>query len=448
MLYVVGIGPGKEDLLTLRAVRILKEADVVLGHRSYLSRVLDIINPNAEIIESRMGKELERVKIAVKLSKNKKVCLVSGGDPSIYGMTSLLLEYLMKNKINLKFEVIPGVTALSSANPLLGCPVSGDHCVVSLSDLLTPWECIERSLISALLGDFVVVIYNPSSKRRKKNLEKAMKIILRFRGNVPIGCVKNAEREGTEIWISNPIEIMENLDRVDMHTILFVSNYETVFDSNILLTPRGYSNKYSISENEKRVIESSGAKTKEAITIAKSSAKVAEVLLQNFDGVEKFIMERCLVATADPSILSILKFNRIEEVINAIKNCKKIIVDVEMVKAGIYGRAKDKEILVASKLGKNEEKTLVSSGIDKLKNDIKSQFVAIGNAPSALEELCKLIENGTTPSAIVATPVGFTNAVKAKDMLSELDLPYIVSKGPRGGSNLCVAIVNALLSLG
>ncbi len=440
MLYIVGIGPGKEDLLTLRAVEVLKRADVVLGHKSYVNRILNVINRKAEVLESSMGKELERVKIAVELSKEKEVCLVSGGDPSIYGMTSLVLEYLMKNGIEIKFEVVPGITALSAASPLLGCPVSGDHCVVSLSDLLTPWECIERRLASALIGDFVVVIYNPSSRRRKKNLEKAMELVLRLRGNVPVGCVRNAERDGTEVWITSAKGIIEMADKIDMHTILFISSHDTIVEK-YMLTPRGYSNKYTISED--CVKEASGAKTEEGISIAKKSASLAKKMLLKFEGVEKFVAERCLVATADPSVLSILRFNRTEEVMKGLKSCEKIIVDVEMVKAGLRA---DKEVLVASKLGEKSKKTVVSSGIRKLEDEIDSQFVAIGNSPSALDELCNLIEEGVKPSAIVATPVGFTNASPAKDRLMEFDLPYITTKGARGGSTLCVAIVNALLA--
>ncbi len=436
-LYVVGIGPGKEDLLTLRAKKALGEAEVVLGHRTYVRRVIDAISPEAEVIESQMGKEVERVKLAVELSKSRKVCLVSGGDPSVYGMASLVVEYVLKNKIEVNMEIIPGVTALSAASPLLGCPVSGDHCVISLSDLLTPWEVIERRLVSAVLGDFVIVIYNPSSKRRRNNLVRAMEVIQRLRGDVAVGCVRNAEREKTEVWITKPSEIIKNPERVDMHTILFVSSHETLSLNNKLLTPRGYSRKYAICTNDKAV-KASGAKTRDGVEIAKSSAKIAGELIQNGD-LRSFVAERCLVATADPSFVGLLRFNREEEVLEAARKCD-FVVDVEMVKAGI--RAKN--VLVASKAGDASGKTVTASGIRKL--DVRGKFVAIGNAPSALEELCRLIDEGIEPSAVVATPVGFTNAARSKEELMKRDLPWIVVAGARGGSTLCVAIVNALLA--
>ncbi len=241
-LYVVGTGPGDIELLTLKAKRVLEESEFVLGHKTYIDRIRHIVK--GKIIESGMGEEVERVKKAVQLAESHIVSLVSGGDPSIYGMASLVAEYVYSLGLNVDFEVVPGVTALCSASPLLGCAVSGDHAVVSLSDLLTPWEVVRNRLRKALEGDFVVVIYNPSSRRRVNKLLKAMEIVLEVRGNVPIGVVKNASRSGEEVFITSPKDIMDNPERIDMHTILFVSNSETVVLNGKMVTPRGYSRKY------------------------------------------------------------------------------------------------------------------------------------------------------------------------------------------------------------
>ena len=241
-LYVVGIGPGNPELLTLKAKRVLEESEFVLGHKTYVERIRHIVR--GRIIESRMGEEVERVKKAVQLAKSHIVSLVSGGDPSIYGMAPLVAEYVHSLGLDIDFEVIPGVTALCSASPLLGCAVGGDHAVVSLSDLLIPWEIIEKRLRNALEGDFVVVIYNPSSRKRVNKLVKAMEIVLEVRGNVPIGVVKNASRSGEEVFITYPKEIIENPSKIDMHTILFVSNSETIILDGKMITPRGYSRKY------------------------------------------------------------------------------------------------------------------------------------------------------------------------------------------------------------
>ncbi len=241
-LYVVGIGPGDPELLTLKAKRVLEESEFVLGHKTYVERIRHMVK--GKIIESKMGEEVERVKKAVQLARSHIVSLVSGGDPSIYGMASLVAEYVYSLGLDIDFEVIPGVTALCSASPLLGCAVSGDHAVVSLSDLLTPWEIIEKRLRNALEGDFVVVIYNPSSRKRTDKLVKAMEIVLEIRGNVPIGVVKNATRSGEEVFITYPKDIIRDPSKIDMHTILFVSNSETTILNGRMITPRGYSRKY------------------------------------------------------------------------------------------------------------------------------------------------------------------------------------------------------------
>jgi precorrin-3B C17-methyltransferase len=244
-LYVIGTGPGDPELLTVRATKALNEADYILGHRKYIEMISGVIK-GKKVIKSCMGKEVERVKLALELAKDSVVALVSGGDPSIYGIYSLVEEYVLKNDLSVEMEVIPGVTALCAASPLLGSPVSGDHAVISLSDLLTPWEEIERRLIHALRGGFVVVIYNPSSRKRKSNLIWAMEIVLRVRGDVYVGIVRDAFRDGESSMVMQVSEILKEPEIVDMSTILFVSGEETIFERGRMLTPRGYAGKYSL----------------------------------------------------------------------------------------------------------------------------------------------------------------------------------------------------------
>ena len=242
-LYIVGIGPGDIELLTIKAVKALKESEYVLGHKTYLERIKSLIE-GKKIVESGMGREVERVKLAVKLAEKSIVSLVSGGDPSVYGMLPLVVEYILKKGIDINYEVIPGVTALCAASPLLGSPICGDHVVISLSDLLTPWEKIEKRLLHALKGDFVIAIYNPSSRRRRPNLIRAMEIVLRERGDVAVGIVKNAYREGCEVKVRRVSEIIKNPEIVDMNTILFITNSETLIKGGKVVALRGYSNKY------------------------------------------------------------------------------------------------------------------------------------------------------------------------------------------------------------
>ncbi|MEM2458484.1 MAG: precorrin-3B C(17)-methyltransferase, partial [Archaeoglobaceae archaeon] len=180
-LYVVGIGPGSKELLTLKAYEALKNADVVIGHRRYIELIKDLVK--GEIIESAMRKELDRVKKAIELAKDKKVCLVSGGDPCIYGIASLVEEFIATNSIEIDYEIIPGITALNAANSLLGCAVSGDHAVISLSDQLVDWGKIEHRLRVMLRSDVPIAIYNPSSLKRADNLKKALEIVFSERGD-------------------------------------------------------------------------------------------------------------------------------------------------------------------------------------------------------------------------------------------------------------------------
>jgi len=242
-LYIVGIGPGCKELMTVKAKKAIESSDYVIGHKRYVDFVRDLVK--GKIIVSGMGKEVERVKLAVELARNNIVSLVSGGDPNIYGIAPLVVEYIQSNNISVDYEVIPGVSALNSASPLLGSPISGDHAVISLSDLLVPWETIEKRLRKALEGDFVIAIYNPSSKKRKGNLERAMKIVMEYKGDTFVGVVKNACRDGEEVRIMKCSEVI-NSDFVDMSTIIFVPNSETIIKNGIMLTPRGYSRKYEV----------------------------------------------------------------------------------------------------------------------------------------------------------------------------------------------------------
>lgn len=243
-LYVVGIGPGCEEMLTLRAKVVLESSDYVIGHKTYLNFVRHILK--GEVIESGMGREVERVKQAVQLAGDgHMVSLVSGGDPSIYGLASLVAEFVYRNRLNLDYEVIPGISAINSASPLFGSAISGDHAVISLSDLLTPWHVIERRLRKALEGDFVIAIYNPSSRRREGNLRRAMEIVMEYRGDCFVGVAKNVCRENEQALVMRVSEVVES-GVVDMHTLLIIPSTESMVDGNMIITPRGYSRKYEL----------------------------------------------------------------------------------------------------------------------------------------------------------------------------------------------------------
>ncbi len=190
-----------------------------------------------------MKKEIERAEKAINCALNgKKVGVISTGDVGIYGMAGLIFELVEKKKIlnKIRIEVIPGVSAFNAAASLLGAPIMHDFAVISLSDLLTPWEVIEKRLKNAADGDFVIAIYNPKSKKRIEHFEKAINIIKKYRNNdTPVGIVKNALRDGEQITITTLNKALD--EDVDMNTVVIIGNSETkILDYQYIITPRGY----------------------------------------------------------------------------------------------------------------------------------------------------------------------------------------------------------------
>lgn len=242
-LYIVGIGPGAVEHLTKKAQEALLESEYVIGNDTYLDQIADIIK-NSRVIRSRMGGEVERAKKAVELAKEHVVSIISGGDANVYGMAGLVFEVAEKEN-DIEIEVIPGVTALNAAASLLGAPIVNDFAVISLSDLLTPMDTIERRLRSAAEADFVIAIYNPKSWRRKQNFARAIEIIRKYRSDeTPVGIVKNATRKGEKVISTSLGRIMAYNDEIDMSTIVLIGNSESRAWNNRIITPRGYQRKY------------------------------------------------------------------------------------------------------------------------------------------------------------------------------------------------------------
>jgi precorrin-3B C17-methyltransferase len=239
----VGIGPGAVEHLTKKAERVLLGSEYVVGNGTYLDQVADIIK-GAKVIRSGMGGEVERARKAVELSREHIVSIISGGDANVYGMAGLVLEVAEKEG-DVEVEIIPGVTALSAAASLLGAPVVSDFAVISLSDLLTPIDVIERRLNSAAESDFVIAIYNPKSRNRRQNFGKAVEIIRKYRSDdTPVGIVKNATREGETVVATTLGKIMDYNETIDMSTLVLIGNSESRLWGNRIITPRGYQRKY------------------------------------------------------------------------------------------------------------------------------------------------------------------------------------------------------------
>ncbi len=226
--------------MTPKARQKIETADVVIGYKTYIELIKTIVKPEAEVVSGTMGREVDRAKAAVaKVLEGKAVVVVSSGDPGVYGMAGIVLEVAALEKADIPIEVIPGVTAATMAASQLGAPLVTDFAVISLSDLLTPWDFIEKRLNNAAEADFVIVLYNPQSLGRKKPLAKAHQILLKYRSkDTPVGIVKQAGRKGESSKVTTLKELL-NYD-VDMATTIIVGNSTTKVVNGCMVTPRGY----------------------------------------------------------------------------------------------------------------------------------------------------------------------------------------------------------------
>lgn len=226
--------------MTLKARQEIEDADVIIGYKTYVNIIRRIIKSHTEVLSGNMGQEVDRGRIAIqKASENKRVVVVSSGDPGIYGMAGVVLEVSAKQNADLPIEIVPGVTAATAAAATLGAPLVGDFAVISLSDILTPWSLIERRLRAASESDFAIVLYNPQSKSRKRPLAKAHKILLEYHDpKTPIGIVKKAKRDGETTTITYLKDLLNY--EIDMATVLVIGNSTTYKMNDKLVTPRGY----------------------------------------------------------------------------------------------------------------------------------------------------------------------------------------------------------------
>lgn len=237
-LYVIGIGPGGEENMTLRAVKALRNCECVAGYSLYLSLINNLIKDKT-LIETGMTQETIRCTAARDAAlSGKRVAVVSSGDAGVYGMAGLMLE-LCEGYPEIEVEVIPGVTAACSGGALLGSPLTGDFACVSLSDLLTPWELIEKRLRNAAAGEFTIVLYNPGSRKRTEHFKRACDILLEYLDpDTLCGVTRNISRKGEEYALMSLGE-MRNIS-VDMLDTVFIGSPKTKEIAGRMVTLRGY----------------------------------------------------------------------------------------------------------------------------------------------------------------------------------------------------------------
>lgn len=237
-LYVIGLGPGGEEQMTLRAVRALEKCDCVAGYGLYLDLIAPLI-VGKERIQTGMTREVDRCTAARDAAlAGKTVAVVSSGDAGVYGMAGLLIE-LCANHPELEIEVVPGITAACAGGAVLGSPLTCDFACVSLSDLLTPWEVIEKRVRAAAKGDFCIALYNPASKKRTDHLQRVCDILLAIQPAATVcGTVRNIGRDGERFALTTLGALRDT--QVDMLTTVFIGNSRTTVLNGRMVTPRGY----------------------------------------------------------------------------------------------------------------------------------------------------------------------------------------------------------------
>ncbi len=450
-IYSIGIGPGDKEYLTPQALKAIEEADVIVGYTPYL-KYIDNLLSDKELLSTGMKKERERAKKAFdKALTGKKVAVISSGDSGVYGMAPLLWEMKKETNSDVEIDVIPGISAMFAAGAKLGAPLGHDFCSISLSDLLTPWQVIEKRIKAAAMGDFITAIYNPLSKDRFWQLMRLRELFLKERNpETPVGIVRNVGRSDENIFTTTLQEL--NTDMADMFTVIIIGNSQSYAVNNRMITPRGYYTKKKTSkDNLGRQIMNSSFQT----------------ILENIDTSNQTLAHtwvacHCIHTTADFNMN-----NHIEITNNAVPTLYKalysdnppaIITDVSMVTQGIRKA-------IAQKLGLNikcyltdervkelaekEEITRTQAGIRLAVEEYPNAIYAFGNAPTALIELVNLIRKGkANPAGVVAAPVGFVNVKESKWQMKYgcPHIPTIFVNGRKGGSNVAATIINSILS--
>lgn len=455
-IIVAGLGPGNEEDITPAVISALQEADAVVGYKYYFRFVTPYLRPETECVDTGMKRERARAEQAFELAEQgKTVCVISSGDAGIYGMTPLVYE--MKRERNSEVEIIslPGISAFQKAAALLGAPVGHDFCVISLSDLMTPWERIEKRIVAAAAADFVTAVYNPKSEGRYWQLYRLKELFLQEGRSpeTPVGYVRQAGRPEQEVHVTT-LEAF-NPEEVDMFTVVLIGNSQSYEWNGSFITPRGY-------YGEKGDKETRGRGDKVGQDIMIRSFRTIEKELKNKDIPldHKWALLHAIHTTADFEMENLLHTDEgavaalYEDIIEG--RIRTIVTDVTMAASGIRKGALERlGVEVKCYLGDPRTAAMASEkGITRTQAGIRlaaeehpGALYVFGNAPTALMELCELIRKGKAqPAGIVAAPVGFVHVQESKHMTKPFtQIPKMIVEGRKGGSNLAATLVNAVL---
>ena len=449
-IIVAGIGPGSQQDITPAVLEAVREADVIVGYQYYFQFIMPYVKAGCECIDTGMKKERQRAEQAFELAEQgKTVVVISSGDAGIYGMTPLIYEMRRERGSDIEIASLPGISAFQKAASLLGAPIGHDMCIISMSDLMTPWEVIERRIVAAAVGDFVTAVYNPKSHGRYWQLYRLQEIFLQHRSpDTPVGYVRQAGRDDEVVKLTTLSAF--NPEDVDMFTVIIIGNSQSYIADGKLITPRGYY----------REVVAEGDKVGQNIMITSFRTIAKELKRQDYPLDYKWALLHAIHTTADFDMENILYTDdgAVETLYNQVNagRLKTIISDVTMVTSGIRKGALQRLGVEAkcylsdprvAEMAEQQGITRTQAGIRLAVEEHPDALFAFGNAPTALMELCELIRKGKAhPAGIIAAPVGFVHVCESKHMVKPFRaIPKIIVEGRKGGSNLAATLCNAIL---
>ncbi len=449
-IIVAGIGPGNELDITPAVMQAVRQSNVIVGYKYYFQFIKSYLAADAVCVDTGMKKERSRAEQAFEYAEEgKTVCVISSGDAGIYGMAPLIYE--MKRERNSSVEVfsLPGISAFQKAASLLGAPVGHDFCVISLSDLMTPWERIEKRIIAAAAGDFVTAIYNPRSEGRYWQLHRLKELFLKEGRSLqtPVGIVRQAGRAEQQITHTTLGDF--NPDVADMFTVVLIGNSQSYNWEGHFITPRGYYRE----QTEK------GKGIGQDIMIRSFRTIEAELKNKDISLGKKWALLHAIHTTADFEMERLLSVDEgaVDRLYQQLSTGKlsTIVTDVTMVASGIRKGALQRmgvEVKCylhderVAELAASKGITRTQAGIRLAVEEHPDALFVFGNAPTALMELCELIRKGkASPAGVIAAPVGFVHVEESKHMVKPFQLPKLIVEGRKGGSNLAATLVNAIL---
>ena len=450
-IIVAGIGPGSAGDVTPAVLEAVRQADVIIGYKYYFQFIEPYVQAGTECVDTGMLKEKERARQAFEQAEQgKTVCVISSGDAGIYGMAPLIWEMKRERGSDVEIEVLPGISAFQKAASLLGAPIGHDLCIISLSDLMTPWETIERRIRAAAVADFITAVYNPKSNGRYWQLYRLQEIFLQHRDPAtPLGFVRQAGRDEQQVTVTTLGEF--DPEQVDMFTVVLIGNSQSYIHEGKFITPRGY-----YREQDDRGAKGIGQE------IMIESFRTIEKELRNPDiplG-RKWALLHAIHTTADFDMENILQVDdgAVETLYAGFAGgrIKTIVTDVTMAASGIRKGALQRlgvEVKCylsdprVAEMAAEKGITRTQAGIRLAVAEHPDALYVFGNAPTAMMELCHQIRlQQAVPAGIVAAPVGFVHVRESKHMVKPFrQIPKLIVEGRKGGSNLAATLVNAIL---